>query len=65
MRSGVGAGLDVGAGGSAQPATVAALKPWGCTALEGLFLDGRGVVSVVYLERLLCTAGLSSYVSHW
>lgn len=28
-----------------QPATVAARRPWGCTALEGLFLNGQSVVS--------------------
>eukprot|EP00903_Cladosiphon_okamuranus_P013430 g12510.t1 len=41
---GGGLGGGFGAAGGAQPATVAALKPWGCTALEGLFLDGQGVV---------------------
>ncbi|CAN0039916.1 unnamed protein product [Pylaiella littoralis] len=44
LGRGVGRGGLGGVGGSAQPAAVAALKPWGCTALEGLFLDGRGVV---------------------
>ncbi|CAM9845083.1 unnamed protein product, partial [Ectocarpus fasciculatus] len=43
-RSGRGGGGGGGIGGDAQPASVAASKPWGCTALEGLFLDSRGVV---------------------
>eukprot|EP00752_Nemacystus_decipiens_P008562 g7648.t1 len=41
LASSLGGGGGVG---GAQPATVAASKPWGCTALEGLFLDGQGVV---------------------
>ena len=41
-----------GGGGGDQPAAVAASKPWGCTALEGLFLDGQGVVSVLRFVSL-------------
>lgn len=47
--AGVGVGVGGGSGGGGggggiQPAIEAAAKPWGCTALEGLFLNGQGVV---------------------
>ncbi|CAN0236668.1 unnamed protein product, partial [Laminaria digitata] len=42
-------GRAVGGGGGGggvgeQPATEEAKKPWGCTALEGLYLNGQGEV---------------------
>ena len=40
---GVSGGVGGGGGGD-QPATEEAKKPWGCTALEGLYLNGQGEV---------------------